>query len=376
MSSPFSGRAGLRSPRKKRLEDEELRLAKLRSPAKRSMAELNRAAVERATRLKLESLQDDEDEIDAEEMALADRIIAESKKDGLAPLELEESEHESGEESVSEFEETEDGDEDDPMHDADDGVSDEEFGAKRVRRPRKAAQTAPRAPRTPKPTAAPLEEADLKPLKMSTVKLMEVPNIDRTEDLLLNFADEEKSLFYDGHEGYFEQQKLKNKKPGTASMALAPELTYEEYEKYNKILEMSGERQIANLNNYYRLQFPQWTFELQQGFNLVFYGVGSKRLLVLEFLQQHFLPAVSGAKCLVVNGYNPDFRPKTLLSMLQETVLGVRPAGEQHRRRGAAHGQNAADSERDRRDRAGAFSVHHGQPEHAYFLELQHALQL
>ncbi|KAG7821392.1 hypothetical protein KL909_004279 [Ogataea angusta] len=372
MSSPFSGRAGLRSPRKKRPEDEELRLAKLRSPAKRSMAELNRAAVERATRLKLESLQDDEDEIDAEEMALADRIIAESKKDGLAPLELEESEHESGEESVSEFEEVEEA-EDDSMENVDEGVSsDEEFGGKRIRRPRSAVRTAFRASSSPSASVAPLKEADLKPLKMSTVKLMEVPNIDRTEDLLLNFADEEKSLFYDGHEGYFEQQKLKNKKPGTASMALAPELNYEEYEKYSKILELSAEHQIANLNNYYRLQFPQWTFELQQGFNLVFYGVGSKRLLVLEFLQRHFLPAVPGAKCLVVNGYNPDFRPKTLLSMIQETV---RPAGEQHRRRGAAHGQNATGSERDRRDRAGAFSVHHGQPEHAYFLELQHALQ-
>ncbi|KAG7898239.1 hypothetical protein KL935_004389 [Ogataea polymorpha] len=323
MSSPFSGRAGLRSPRKKRLEDEDLRLAKLRSPAKRSMAELNRAAVERATRLKLESLQDDEDEIDAEEMALADRIIAESKKDGLTPLELEESEHESGEESVSEFE-------DDPMEEIDDGVSDDEFSGKRIWRPRRAAQKASRASRTPEASVVPLKETDLKPLQMSTVKLMEIPKIDRTEDLLLNFADEEKSLFYDGHEGYFEQQKLKNKKPGTASMALAPELNYEEYEKYSRILEMSAEHQIEKLSNYYRLQFPQWTFELQQGFNLVFYGVGSKRVLVLEFLQQHFLPAVPGAKCLVVNGYNPDFRPKTLLSMIQETVLGVCPAGEQH----------------------------------------------
>ncbi|KAH3666785.1 hypothetical protein OGAPHI_003234 [Ogataea philodendri] len=279
------------------------------------MAELNRTALERATKVKIE-LEADEDEI-----ALADKIIAESKRDGYRSLSVEESESD-------EYIESDDQDEDEDMDD----VSEFEDETERNSRPKRKSRggSVVSKPSSRQGSVPVLKEEELAPLKMSSIKLMAIPDVDRAEDQLLNFADEEKSLFYDGHEGYFEQQKLKNKKPGTASMAMAPELTYEEYDKYNEILALSCKTEVANLNNYYRLQFSQWAFELQQGFGLAFYGVGSKRLLVLEFLQKYLLPRSKNVKCLVVNGYNPDFRVKTLLTAVQETVFGIKNAIAPH----------------------------------------------
>ncbi|ODV82708.1 hypothetical protein CANARDRAFT_191208, partial [[Candida] arabinofermentans NRRL YB-2248] len=126
----------------------------------------------------------------------------------------------------------------------------------------------------------------------------------------------EKALFYDGHEGFFEQQKLKNKKPSNNTMAMAPELTYDEFHNYNSLLDLICDEQIENLNKFYKLQYTQWLFELQQGFNLAFYGIGSKRLLLLEFIQKFLMKRFDKAKCFVVNGYNPEFHIRNIIEPL------------------------------------------------------------
>jgi origin recognition complex subunit 2 len=63
--------------------------------------------------------------------------------------------------------------------------------------------------------------------------------------------------------------------------------------------------------------FSQWSFELSQGFNLLFYGVGSKRDLVMEFVEQAL-----DLTTLVVNGYNPA---TTLKEILNSSVSALVP---------------------------------------------------
>lgn len=97
-------------------------------------------------------------------------------------------------------------------------------------------------------------------------------------------------------------------------MNLAPQLSYEEFNTYNDLLELIETEPIKSLNLYYEFQFSQWLFELQEDFNLIFYGVGSKRQILFQFLSEFVLPLDKKAKCIVVNGYNLEFNMRILIS--------------------------------------------------------------
>jgi len=74
-------------------------------------------------------------------------------------------------------------------------------------------------------------------------------------------------------------------------------------------------------------RFPLWWWELQNGFNLLFYGFGSKKQL-LELLAEaikHFeqLSKMQPSCVLVVNAYSPTFNMKTMLSHVLVEYLGM-----------------------------------------------------
>jgi hypothetical protein len=81
----------------------------------------------------------------------------------------------------------------------------------------------------------------------------------------------------------------------------------------------------SNLLTFSRSHFRSYFYYLRRGFNLLFYGFGSKKSLLTEFAR-HWL---SDGPILVVNGYNPQFHMKHLLNALIEKILQVDPVALQ-----------------------------------------------
>ena len=77
--------------------------------------------------------------------------------------------------------------------------------------------------------------------------------------------------------------------------------------------------EVAVLKRHYRQRFPLWGLQLAEGFNLLFYGLGSKRTLLQEFVAH-----AAGRHAVVeVNGYMPWFSMKKLLTTITSKVRGL-----------------------------------------------------
>ncbi|EDO14473.1 hypothetical protein Kpol_251p3 [Vanderwaltozyma polyspora DSM 70294] len=127
--------------------------------------------------------------------------------------------------------------------------------------------------------------------------------------------------FLDTFEGYFDQKKpFKLLSKSKNSMSMAPTITREEFAVisncFNKNFKKESRFQLLQIQE---KLFPQYWFELTQGFSLLFYGVGSKReyleKFAFEYLSQEIAYATmrnnpsiqleTGIPCIVINGYNP-----------------------------------------------------------------------
>lgn len=125
------------------------------------------------------------------------------------------------------------------------------------------------------------------------------------------------ALFLDGPEGYFDQHKLRER-ISTTPFSQAPAIDYSVFADGVAELESVDKDKKDFLKSLYRPMFQQWKFELSQGFNLAFYGVGSKRKFLLEFIQTTVDPAVP---VLVVNGYNPATTAKEVLNAVVRVLV-------------------------------------------------------
>ena len=72
-----------------------------------------------------------------------------------------------------------------------------------------------------------------------------------------------------------------------------------------------------SLYSEYRKLYSYWLFQMSAGYNILLYGLGSKRKLIEDFRNKHL-----GTVChLVVNGYFPGITVKHILSMLTSDLL-------------------------------------------------------
>ena len=68
----------------------------------------------------------------------------------------------------------------------------------------------------------------------------------------------------------------------------------------------------------YSSLYPYWLLQMHNGFNILLYGLGSKKRLMEDFCKQ----CLSRSCCLVVNGYFPGLTVKQILSNLSSDLLG------------------------------------------------------
>ncbi|KAI8633257.1 origin recognition complex subunit 2-domain-containing protein [Xylariaceae sp. FL1651] len=107
------------------------------------------------------------------------------------------------------------------------------------------------------------------------------------------------------HELYFAQNRPGAAKTSNNTLASLKLLTHEEYFSILRDYKDPHEEDIRFLDSIHVQSFPQWTFELSQGFSVCLYGYGSKRALLHKFAK-HIYDTISDHddhRIVIVNGY-------------------------------------------------------------------------
>lgn len=142
--------------------------------------------------------------------------------------------------------------------------------------------------------------------------------------------DKSMSSFFDNFEGYFDQRKqLRGNQKSKNTMSMATEVTREEFALISNTFHEKLHRSARN--RLYEIQtklFPQYWFELTQGFSLLFYGVGSKREFLERYVFEYLVPNLAsneddeyGVPCVVINGYNPTCNYRDVFKDISKALL-------------------------------------------------------
>ncbi|ORX85777.1 ORC2-domain-containing protein [Anaeromyces robustus] len=120
-----------------------------------------------------------------------------------------------------------------------------------------------------------------------------------------------------GYEQYF--QNLHNKKNITSNNTLSklPILDHKEYLELLKKTPKKHTTEIKKLVSFHENDFQQWYFELVMGFNLAFYGFGSKINLLTKFAKE----MLNDSPVFVINGFSPAVSVKSVLNGISEQIL-------------------------------------------------------
>ena len=86
-------------------------------------------------------------------------------------------------------------------------------------------------------------------------------------------------------------------------------------------LRLKNKKDIGILYQYYLNQFPRWRFRLRNGFNMMFYGLGSKKWLLERFVEYLDDGTVESAgDVIVVNGFSQIYQYEILNTIAKKIV--------------------------------------------------------
>jgi origin recognition complex subunit 2 len=132
------------------------------------------------------------------------------------------------------------------------------------------------------------------------------------------------------HELYFYQNKTGTNKTSSNTLSAGLLLNHDDYFAQMNDYQDPHATDIERLKRLHRRAFDQWVFELEEGFNLCFYGYGSKRNITMEFAEHLYHQTAAAAaeeeeelppKILVANAYTPGFTVRDLLTSLAALAL-------------------------------------------------------
>ncbi|KAK0635442.1 origin recognition complex subunit 2-domain-containing protein [Bombardia bombarda] len=129
------------------------------------------------------------------------------------------------------------------------------------------------------------------------------------------------------HEQYFYHNKPGHAKTSNNSLSSLDLLTHEEYFSILRQLKDPHAADVQFLQSLHAESFPQWAFELAQGFTTCLYGYGSKRRLLHQFAtylsSSHPQSTTAPPKIVMVNGY---VRTTAIREILTTIAAAVDPA--------------------------------------------------
>jgi origin recognition complex subunit 2 len=123
------------------------------------------------------------------------------------------------------------------------------------------------------------------------------------------------------HELYFYQNKPGLTKTSNNNLSMLDLLTHDEYFSVLRQLKDPHASSIDSLQALHAKSFPQWAFELSQGFSTCLYGYGSKRRLLQNFAT--YLTSKipdRNHKIIIINGYVRTLTPRDILSSLSAAL--------------------------------------------------------
>jgi origin recognition complex subunit 2 len=123
------------------------------------------------------------------------------------------------------------------------------------------------------------------------------------------------------HETYFFQNRAGGNKTSTNALPSHLLLDHDDYRTRIQAFQDPHESDIRRLKQLHQRGFDQWTFELEQGFNLCLYGYGSKRNLAMSFAEHIYQHAEKTPKILVINGYTPGLTIRDVLTTVTSQML-------------------------------------------------------
>lgn len=133
-------------------------------------------------------------------------------------------------------------------------------------------------------------------------------------------AKEEKD-FEISTDAYFETQSAKQiTSNNTLSQLKTPRLQQDMLLKLLDDVDAPHHEPISQLSNAHRSYVEQWLFSLWEGYNILLYGLGSKRH-ILHALQQDVL---SNSNVLIVNGFFPGVTIKNVVDDILTEILDVK----------------------------------------------------
>jgi origin recognition complex subunit 2 len=123
------------------------------------------------------------------------------------------------------------------------------------------------------------------------------------------------------HELFFFQNRPGGNKTSANTIPPQALLSHEDYFEQISSYKDQHESDAQVLAQLHRRAFSQWTFELEEGFNICLYGYGSKRKLAMEFAEFIHHEAHAAPKTVIVNGYAPGITIRDILHTIASVVL-------------------------------------------------------
>jgi origin recognition complex subunit 2 len=123
--------------------------------------------------------------------------------------------------------------------------------------------------------------------------------------------DQSRFVHLTSFDAYFQHSAKSAKTSSNVLSNLVPPLTRDEYA--TAIAPVLERRGVHPSFSYHR-EFWQYERELQNGFNLLFYGLGSKRDILNQFA--HDVCSASG-NVVIVNAYTPSFSLRDMISSIE-----------------------------------------------------------
>ena len=126
------------------------------------------------------------------------------------------------------------------------------------------------------------------------------------------------------HELYFAHNKPGRPKTSDNTLSSLALLTHEEYFNILREYKDPHTSDIEYLESLHAECFPQWIFEVSQGFGLCLYGYGSKRSLLHKFAKQLHLSNSSSKQnphpIIMVNGYTHTTTIREILNTVKTAI--------------------------------------------------------
>ncbi|KAK3491421.1 origin recognition complex subunit 2-domain-containing protein [Neurospora crassa] len=127
------------------------------------------------------------------------------------------------------------------------------------------------------------------------------------------------------HEQYFYQNKPGSNKTSNNTLSSLDLLTHEEYFSLLRNLGQDPhEKHIDALQSQHAASFPQWAFELSQGFSVCLYGYGSKRRILHQFAEYLFSSSggndTNNTTIIMINGHTRTLTFREILTTISAAI--------------------------------------------------------